>query len=353
MSKLLNYTEDVMLASRQHGFTDDFKSITPRQLYSYRYAGGAAGADLAATVIMAVPHAIVIHGVSITPDGSAAGVDGSNTSAWTVTDGTNTIVTKTYTTDFPADNTEDSLGTIAFRAIAAGGRVELAVTNGTTADLTDVLVTIAYTPLAGLPNDNWVATLSDDGNVSISDAVGGICAITPSDSTAGDNDEAYIGTAKEFIKFASDKPFFAEALIQFSEANTDDANVIFGLCDAVGANTLQDNGGGPPASYSGAVIFKADGGTVWQAESSLATAQVTTVTTTTAGGSSYQRLGIEFLPLTSTLADVIFYVDGVAVAKHSLTYTSATEMQLVLGVKNGGTNAETLNVDYATYTQLR
>ena len=79
----------------------------------------------------------------------------------------------------------------------------------------------------------------------------------------------------------------------------------------------------------------------------------TTKTTKTAGGSLYQVLTIEFRPITATAADVVYFVDGTQVAKDSFTYTGATEMQLLLGVKNGSTSLETLNVDYAACFQLR
>jgi hypothetical protein len=211
---------------------------------------------------------------------------------------------------------------------------------------------------------DWVTTLSDSGTASVGDAAGGIIALVASDGTVADNDEAYIESANEVFKFAADKPLLFEARVQFTEANTDDANILVGLMDAVAANSLQDNGAGPPASYSGAVFFKIDGGTVWQTETSLSTTQTTNELTSTnvnnlskkaqtAGGSAYQVLRIEYMPYSSTNAYVTFFVDGVAVAQHDYVFTSATEMQIALGVKNGGANLETLNVDYVSCSQER
>ena len=211
---------------------------------------------------------------------------------------------------------------------------------------------------------DWVTTLTDTGTASVGDAAGGILALVPSDGTVADNDEAYVESANEVFKFAADKPLLFEARVQFTEANTDDANILVGLMDAVAANSLQDNGAGPPASYSGAVFFKVDGGTVWQTETSLSTTQTTNELTSTnvnnlskksqtAGGSAYQVLRIEYMPYSSTNAYVTFFVDGVAVAQHDYVFTSATEMQIALGVKNGGANLETLNVDYVVCTQER
>ncbi len=127
-----------------------------------------------------------------------------------------------------------------------------------------------------------------------------------------------------------------------------------GLMDAVAANALQNDGAGPKASYSGAVFYKVDGETVWRCESSIGASQVTTQTSVTAGGSTAQRLTIEFQPITSSLGEVRFFIDDALVAKHAITFSSATEMQVVLGVKDGdASDEETLNVDYVACYQLR
>lgn len=209
----------------------------------------------------------------------------------------------------------------------------------------------------------WTSVLTDSGTAVVGDAVGGILALTASDGTVADNDEAYIRSTAEIFKFAENKPLLAKARIQYTEANTDDANIAFGFMSAVGANALLDNGGGPAASYSGAVFFKVDGSTVWQCESSLAGTQTTTTLNAagsadgiakTAGGSSYQTLEINWVPTTSTTGDFTFFIDGVLVAKHKdVVYTSATEMHVFAGVKNGDTNNEVLNVDYISAWQLR
>lgn len=210
----------------------------------------------------------------------------------------------------------------------------------------------------------WVITATDAGSGTVGDAVGGVLALVASDGTVADNDETYAESPNETFLFANNKPLIFEARVQFTEANTDDANILVGVMDAVGANSLQDNGAGPPASYSGAVFFKVDGGTVWQTETSIAGTQTTTElsatnannlakTAQTAGGSSYQVLRLEFLPYSSTYAYVNFYIDGRQVAQHDFLYTSATEMQIALGVKNGGGTLETLNVDYVVCAQAR
>ena len=191
--------------------------------------------------------------------------------------------------------------------------------------------------------EDFTTVVSDSGTVAVADGSKAL-VITPSDGTVADNDEGYAKGTYEAFKFADDKPMLIDALIQFTEANTDDANVMVGCMDAVAANSLLDDGGGPKASYSGAVFFKVDGGTVWQCETSNAGTQTTTVTTVTAGGSAKQHLRIEITKSSSTHAKVAFWIDGVNVANHTVAYASITDVQLVAAVKNGGDNLETLNV---------
>lgn len=206
----------------------------------------------------------------------------------------------------------------------------------------------------------WTTTVSDSGTIAGGDAAGGIVTLTPSDGTVGDNDEAYLQTTKELFLIAADKPILFEALIKFVEANTDDANVAAGLADAPIANTLVDNGAGLKTSFSGAVIYKVDGGTVWKFVTSNGATQTISTSTTTAGGSAYQRLRIEINPISSLACEAIPYVDGVQLAdsngkpiKHTILFASATEMAAFVGVKNGDTNLETLLVDYIAAWQLR
>lgn len=214
--------------------------------------------------------------------------------------------------------------------------------------------------------DLWTSVLTDTGTATVSDGgVGGILAITPSDGTVADNDEAYVSQTKETFIVAANKPIIVEALVQFTEGNTDDVNIMFGIKDAWAADTLLDNGGGPAASYSGAVFFKEDGQTVWSVENSVAGTQKTTQLTAansldglakTAGTAAlYQRLTIELRPHSATLMDVLFWIDGILVAKHKdQVFTSFTDAEVGFGIKNGGiTVVETLNVDYVFAYQKR
>lgn len=210
--------------------------------------------------------------------------------------------------------------------------------------------------------DSLTLVASDSGTAAVQDAAGGVILISPSDGTVADNDETYLKGTKETFLFAADKPLEFRSRLKFTEANTDDANVIVGIKDAVAANTLQDNGAGPPASYSGAVFFKVDGGTVWWFETSIGTSQVTTqiADVANAGDGTYREFAILFRPITATTGEIVPLIDGVQCRdtngvpiKHAITFTNATEMQRCVGAKNGDTNHEQLYVDYIRCRQLR
>lgn len=206
----------------------------------------------------------------------------------------------------------------------------------------------------------FVDTVTDSGTVAMGDAVGGVAVLTPSDSSVADNDEAYFASPNEVFKLAAGKPLYAKARIQYAEANTDDANIFFGFASAVAANLIVDNGAGMRTSGDLVGIYKVDGGTKWICISQVNGTAVTTTSATTAGGSSYQKLEIEVSDHDSSGGYATFKVDNEYlkdtngnIIRHAVPYASATEMQIAFGVKNGGTNLETLNVDYVAAVQQR
>lgn len=208
--------------------------------------------------------------------------------------------------------------------------------------------------------DLFTDTSADSGAaVANVDAAGGQVTLT----TGGtDNNECYLLGTKELFLFAADKPLRFDARVKFTEANTDDANVAIGLMDAVGADSILDNGGGPKASFSGAVFYKIDGETNWNVRTSIGTTKTTTALTAaysldkllkSSGGGTWQEFRIEFLPISSTEGEVTYYIDGILVAKHVFTFTSATEMKDFVGNKAGDTNSEVCYVDYISCFQTR
>ena len=207
----------------------------------------------------------------------------------------------------------------------------------------------------------WTDTITDSGSVAIGDAANGIATLTPSDGSVADNDEAYYQTTNELFLVAANREITGQAYLQFTEANTDDANIAFGFANAPTANMIVDDGAGLRASGNWFAIYKVDGGTVWIAGCRNSTTVYTNTSSTTAGGASYQKLEIFIKDFDATNVVVTYKVNDSylrdsttnLVIEHRLPIASSTEMAGFFGVKNGFTNLETLLVDYAKFTQTR
>lgn len=208
--------------------------------------------------------------------------------------------------------------------------------------------------------ERWTKLAADAGS-SVAIAASTDAGILQLITGAVDNNEAEVYATNAVWKGAAGKSWYAEALIQFSEANTNAANVAFGFCSANGANVLLDNGGGVAATYSGALIYKLDGGTVWRCNSSNGTTQTDTISGKTAGGSSYQKLGIEARDVDGSNYEVTFFVDDLPLydstfrrpIKQSVALSGLLAMRLLAYVKAGSGSSETLNVDYLAALKAR
>jgi len=205
--------------------------------------------------------------------------------------------------------------------------------------------------------DRWTSLEADAGSsvAAVDSAEGGLDLI----SGGTDNDEVYVHTTQELFLIADDKPMSMIARLAFAEANINDINVICGFQSAVVANSLQDNAGGPLASYSGAVFFKLDGELFWRFETSLAGTQTTTrlAAVSPDAATDFHTLQIDIRRRDATTVELIPMIDesggnnplqalnnnGVKV-KHTITLGSPTEMALVCGAKSGGANAETVRL---------
>ena len=171
---------------------------------------------------------------------------------------------------------------------------------------------------------------------------------------ATNNNEIACRSTNEVALFQADGTMILEARIQFTEVNTDDANFAVGMADAAGADLLSDDGGGDNINSSGALIFKVDGETVWRCACENNGTIKETQSIQTAGGASYQTLGIEVRDVDGTNVEITYFLDGAALTdssnapiKHTLAFASSTEMRLVAGyMKAGGATTETPNLDY-------
>lgn len=199
--------------------------------------------------------------------------------------------------------------------------------------------------------DDWVDTVSDGGTVEVTDAVGGILSIA---STGNDNDESYVSLKAEAFTFSTTKKVYFQCRIKLTEANTDDANWIIGLSSIAAANTLVDDGAGVVTTYDGAVFYKVDGTLTFMFETSNAATQVDNADVGVAFASAtWYTLSFLYDYGDGTTGSITPYIDGVAGTAHAITIAGLEEMHVVMGVKAGAGNAETLLVDYVHVQQER
>ena len=207
--------------------------------------------------------------------------------------------------------------------------------------------------------DVWTTTVS---NVTIAgqDLEGGQVLFT---GTTNANDYGYLATTKKTFKIVANNPIGIECLIQWTQANTNQMAMMFGVSSAVGAGMIANTTGEPIGTFDGAVIYTIPGSTFYKTKSSVGTTSPgASISSTVAGQTAWQRLLIVIEPVSSTIAEVTYWVNGVQLyvanqitpIKDQLTYTSAGVMQFFLGMKQISTaNAEALLVDYMTASQLR
>lgn len=183
---------------------------------------------------------------------------------------------------------------------------------------------------------------------------------------AADNAVGSVIGAKQAI-LGINKPLYMIARLQFAEAATNAANVFVGFSSSAAAAVMGDNGAGPAANYSGAGLFKVDGGLNWVAEFSNGAVQKTQELTgiavatvgqqvqdLVAGKAAYQVIEIMVIPKSATLCDVSFLIDGVVVMRFlDQVFTSIAAMGPTVVVKSGSVTAEVLTLDYIGWAHVR
>lgn len=173
------------------------------------------------------------------------------------------------------------------------------------------------------------------------------------------NDAAVLATTHEMFKFRANKAMAAEALIEFTDVDTDDGMVFFGWTDALAATTMADATGAITATDA-CCIYKLQDTSVWAFHTEINGTATATVSTTAAPGSGAQTLRIEVTPRSSTVFECRPFVDGVQLRDangnpimHTITLGTATEMDF--GAMTKSIDAADFNayVDYLFASQTR
>lgn len=218
--------------------------------------------------------------------------------------------------------------------------------------------------LTATSTDKYTVVTAVDGTVLQVDAApGGVNIKSAAASAAGDEDCYLVREAETFLP-AADKPLIFEALVQATEDDVNQNNLYVGLADAAAADLLVSAGAGPKASGTMLAFYKVDGGLNWWVIASIGATSTRKELTAlqsadrnahVGSGAAAQRLRIVFQPKTSTKADVCFFIDGVLVYKITdWVFTSATDVQAVVGCKDGDAGDETtINCRYMFCYQKR
>lgn len=208
-----------------------------------------------------------------------------------------------------------------------------------------------------------VDTVSDTGTVLMGDEANGVATLTPSDGTVADNDEVYLATPNEVFIFAANRSIYGRARIRFTETAAGVYNVAFGFQNAVGADSIIDNGGTNIVKTSGSTlaICKKDTESVWTAVSACNGTATLTKSTRAAVGSTWYELEIICSDWDGVSMQVSFRVDGEYLKdsngnliRHTVAIANATEMQMWVGAKLGAAaNNDTTKIDYWYGAQTR
>jgi hypothetical protein len=219
----------------------------------------------------------------------------------------------------------------------------------------DNLNTVASTGL-------WKSTKGTGGSLALASSTNGRINIP---TAASQNDYQLLSTQNATFKFAPHKKLVFEALVNATEAATNQANFVVGLSSILTTGFLTTGNGGLPSSWDGAVWWKVGATLQWQ----FSTSKATTVTTnaapvlsegavTYASGTDY-TLGFVFDPNDGTTGLITPHFNGLPVMTAAGTvYTqtialSSALLYPILGVVAGSASAETLTVDYVRVVQDR
>jgi hypothetical protein len=218
----------------------------------------------------------------------------------------------------------------------------------------DCLMQSSATALNGT---TWTTTKGTGGTNAFQNVAGGVYNLV----TAGSNDD-YMSihtTAKNWL-FASGKEHWLEAAFTVNEAQTNLSSWSVGWMDTFTTGGLQAGAAGPLANFSGAVVYKAQGGMAVKCLTSNGATQSTPATIATAVTNQKIRVGMYF-DGTATTGNVYPFVDigdgngFVAGGVQTITLSGLNAMSLNVCVKAGasGTTAETLQLDYIACLALR
>lgn len=155
----------------------------------------------------------------------------------------------------------------------------------------------------------------------------------------------------------ANEPMFFHARLNYVNQATTNGFVIGGFMSTTTLAVTSELD--PTASYSGAVIYKRKGDTVWSVQSSNGSTKTTTLTNRTATDGTYE-LQVQVNNFDGENCEIIYLVDSLqlrdangTLIKHKVAYSGAADMYVAVGTLAGTTAAQLCYVDYINVGKLR
>ncbi len=217
----------------------------------------------------------------------------------------------------------------------------------------------------------WTKTASDGGSsvaLATTNLTLGYGVLTLT-TGATLNNKCNIATTSKLFKMLSDQQLYLEAKVLWNEANTNNANIAFGVADSMTTTLLQDSNGAPLFNSDGAMIYKQGGQLFWGAASNVNSGTIKNDVSTYSsalGSSKWQRLGISINPISTTRVEISYTVNdlplfsnssstrpGMNIIKHVWDATTTAQLSAFVFVKAGSGSSEVLQLDYAGWAFRR
>jgi hypothetical protein len=206
----------------------------------------------------------------------------------------------------------------------------------------------------------WQVIKGTGGSISLSSSLAGGWISIPTAASSNDYQCFFTQEANFFIPAVAGYVAGWEAMVQCTEANTNKASWFAGFTSVTTTGFLT-NSGVPPSSYSGAVIYKTEGGLTVNAQTSNSTTQHTASTITSEVSGTTLIVGMAINSNDGVTAIVTYYVSTVASNLRqfvtsgtlNLTLASLANMYFGFGIRAASSSAETLLLDYVQAAQPR
>ena len=206
----------------------------------------------------------------------------------------------------------------------------------------------------------WQIVKGTGGAVALSTTLAGGWIKIPTAASSNDYQCFFTQEPSFFIPPVAGYLAAWEAYVNLTEANTNTASWFAGFTSVTTTGFLS-NSGVPPSSYSGAVIYKTEGGLTVNAQTSNSTTQHTASTITSEVSGTSLIVGMAINSNDGVTAIVTYYVSTVTSNARvpvtngtlNLTLASLANMYFGFGVRTASSNAETLTLDYVQAAQGR